>query len=246
MDSTFSKLYKTDISKHVEKKDKLSYLSWSWAWAEIMNQHPDAAFDVKHWDGKPYLFDSDLGYMVETSVTIDGVTRSMFLPVMDSANKAMKSEPYTYRGYDRFKKSWVDKSVDAATMFDINKTIMRCLVKNIALFGLGLCLYNGEDLPDDSDNSTSEKEPKWQLKPATPAATTTTKSTKSFNLRVAEATSAVELNALDEEVRNSKVGTDEQKTLAFELIRKRAIELGCTYADGEGWISNQDLFGEQL
>jgi hypothetical protein len=61
---------------------------------------------------------------------------------MDGANKAMLSTPYTY------KTKFGEKTVEAATMFDINKTLMRCLVKNLAMFGLGLYIYAGEDLPE--------------------------------------------------------------------------------------------------
>ena len=72
----------------------------------------------------------------------------MWLPVMDSSNKAMKDVPYEYEVYDKFKKQYTKKKVEAATMFEINKTIMRCLVKNLAMFGLGLHIYAGEDLPE--------------------------------------------------------------------------------------------------
>ena len=78
----------------------------------------------------PYVFDENTGYMVFTSLTIEDLTHTMWLPVMDAANKAMKSKPYNYD--TKFKK---DIPVEAATMFDINKTIMRCLVKNLAMFG---------------------------------------------------------------------------------------------------------------
>jgi hypothetical protein len=67
----------------------------------------------------------------------------MWLPVMDGANKAMKAEAYTYTT------KYGEKDVEPASMFDINKTIMRCLVKNLAMFGLGLYIYAGEDLPED-------------------------------------------------------------------------------------------------
>ena len=83
--------------------------------------------------------------MVFTSVTINGLTRDMWLPVMDGANKSMLDHPYTYivgNGEKQY-----EKSVEQATMFDINKTIMRCLVKNLAMFGLGIYIYAGEDLP---------------------------------------------------------------------------------------------------
>ena len=87
--------------------------------------------------------------MVYTEVTADNQTYEMWLPVMNGANKAMKEQAYTYLVYDTFKKQYVEKTVNAATMFDINKTIMRCLVKNLAMFGLGLYVYAGEDLPDN-------------------------------------------------------------------------------------------------
>ena len=77
-----------------------------------------------------------------TKVTINGITKEMWLPVMDSKNKAMKKEPYTYTT------KYGEKTVESATMFEINKTIMRCLVKNLAMFGLGLYIYAGEDLPE--------------------------------------------------------------------------------------------------
>src|SRR5699024_11992265 len=75
----------------------------------------------------------------------------MWLPVMDSSNKAMKSKPYTYDTKNR-----KNIQVDKASMFDINKTIMRCLVKNLAMFGLGLYIYAGEDLPETPQASKEQ------------------------------------------------------------------------------------------
>jgi hypothetical protein len=66
----------------------------------------------------------------------------MWLPVMDGKNKAMKREAYKYMT------KFGEKSVEAFTMFDVNKAIMRCLTKNLAMFGLGLYIYAGEDLPE--------------------------------------------------------------------------------------------------
>jgi NH3-dependent NAD+ synthetase len=92
--------------------------------------------------------------MVMTNVTIQGQTLEMWLPVMDGANKAMKHEAYSYAT------RYGDKSVEQASMFDINKTLMRCLVKNLAMFGLGHYIFAGEDLPEsESDaiaNTTSK------------------------------------------------------------------------------------------
>ena len=145
--SVFAALNAINVNDHTEVKDngkdKLTYLSWVWAWQQVKLDYPDVSYEVKHWDGKPYLYDENLGYMVETSVTIEGETMTMWLPVMDSKNKAMKAQPYTY------KTKYGDKYVEAATMFDINTTIMRCLVKNLAMFGLGLYIYAGEDLPKE-------------------------------------------------------------------------------------------------
>jgi len=90
-------------------------------------------------------YDETLGFMCHSSVTIDGETLSMWLPVMDGANKAMKKEGYSYTT------RYGDKQVASATMFDINKTMMRCLVKNLAMFGMGIYIYAGEDLPESNE-----------------------------------------------------------------------------------------------
>lgn len=141
MSDVFNELIKVDVSKHIEKKNGLSYLSWAWAWQYVKEKYPDANYvDVK-FDGKPFLYDETLGYLVCTEVTIKGETIPMSLPVMDNKNKAMKSAPYKYNTRSG------EQSVEAATMFDINNARMRCLVKNLAMFGLGLYIYAGEDLP---------------------------------------------------------------------------------------------------
>lgn len=90
--------------------------------------------------------------MVYTTVTIDGITHEMWLPVMDGANNAMRFEPYS------IKTKFGDKPVAAATMFDVNKTIMRCLTKNLAMFGLGLYIYAGEDLPEETEDEKQAKQ----------------------------------------------------------------------------------------
>ena len=82
----------------------------------------------------------------------------MWLPVMDSNNRAMKSEAYTVRT------KYKEIVVQSATMFDVNKTIMRCLVKNLAMFGLGLYIYAGEDLPEPSDDEPAP-EPEARAEP---------------------------------------------------------------------------------
>jgi len=152
----FKELYALDVNDKVEKKSGLSYLTWSYAWAETKKRYPDASYNILKFDnGLPYVCDPNTGYMVFTEVTIEGVTHEMWLLVMDGANKAMKPTPYTYQVKEYRDRQWtgeyIDKPVQAATMFDVNKTIMRCLVKNLAMFGLGLYIYAGEDLPEESE-----------------------------------------------------------------------------------------------
>lgn len=150
--TVFDTLYEINVNDKTETKEGLTYLSWSWAWAEVKKLYPDATYNIKRFEnGLPYVYDENTGYMVFTDVTINGLTHEMWLPVMDSHNKAMKSKPYTYN--TKYKK---DIPVEAATMFDVNKAIMRCLVKNLAVFGLGLYIYAGSDLPE-VDMSDDEK-----------------------------------------------------------------------------------------
>lgn len=160
---TFNTLYSIDVSGKTEKKNNLTYLSWAWAWAEFVKVCPDAKYEIKTFDGKPWLYDPALGYMVFTSITADGDTKDMWLPVMDAANKAMKDHPYKYQVKQKDWKTGnvqtVEKICESATMFEINKAIMRCLTKNISMFGLGLYIYAGEDLPEDLKEK--QKEDRW-------------------------------------------------------------------------------------
>lgn len=139
----FLKLYTLNVNERVEQKNGLNYLSWAYAWAEFKKIYPDATYEIKKDEsGRCYFGAEDIGYMVYTSVTAGELTYEMWLPVMDGANKSMKLNAYTY------KTKYGEKEVEAISMFDINKTVMRCLVKNLAMFGLGLYIYSGEDLPE--------------------------------------------------------------------------------------------------
>ena len=153
--SVFETLFEINVNDHIEKKKDLTYLSWPYAWAEVKKKYPNATYKIHLFGEKqlPYVFDENVGYMVFTDVTINDLTHTMWLPVMDSANKTMKSKSYTYS--TKFKK---DIPVEAATMFDVNKAIMRCLVKNLAMFGLGLYIYSGEDLPEIETEKISIKD----------------------------------------------------------------------------------------
>jgi hypothetical protein len=147
--SVFERLSSINVNEHVEKKSNLTYLSWAWAWTATKTECPDATYKIGETE-----YDEALGFMCHTSVTIEGETLEMWLPVMDGANKSMKKTSYTYSS------RYGDKTVEAATTFDINKTIMRCLVKNLAMFGLGIYIYAGEDLPEGETTTTKVEAPK--------------------------------------------------------------------------------------
>ena len=166
-ENNFKDLIELNVNERVEEKNGLSYLSWSWAWQEVIKRYPEATYEILRFENNlPYVYDEKTGYMVFTKVNINGIVREMWLPVMDGANKAMLDHDYNY---EVIKKQWDDasrkyvetkttKTCKAATMFDINKTIMRCLTKNLAMFGLGLYIYSGEDLPETIDDINYKKE----------------------------------------------------------------------------------------
>ena len=163
----FNALSNLDLSDKCEKRESLTYLSWANAWSEFKSAYPSATYRIlKNENGLPYFSDPNLGIMVFTEVTVDDVTHQMWLPVMDSKNKAMKLEPYTYSVWNNFKKAFEEKTVQAASMFDINKTLMRCLVKNLAMFGLGLYIFQGDDLPEKSADDTNSSAPQQQMQKA--------------------------------------------------------------------------------
>jgi hypothetical protein len=121
-------LLATNVNEHVEKKGGLSYLSWAWAWAEVLKIDPAATWIVHQYgpqgSEQPCMWIGETA-MVHTSVTINGIRRECLLPVMDNRNNAVKLP-------------------DARKVSD---AIMRCMTKAIAMHGLGLYIYAGEDLP---------------------------------------------------------------------------------------------------
>lgn len=175
--NVFKTLSKINVNDMVDKKktggSTLTYLSWASAFQAAKENYPDLEYQVERnpETGLPYWYDQLTGYMVFTKVTIGGQTNEMWLPVMDGTNHAMKAEPYQVQ--TKYKKY----TVPAATMCDINKTIMRCLVKNLSMFGLGLYIYRGEDLPECESQSPNTAQPankpieKAPQAPAQPQAT---------------------------------------------------------------------------
>ena len=154
----FEALSALDLSSLVEKRENLTYLSWANCFSVLKQIYPLAPYRVikNPATGLPFFTDPAVGIFVYTEVEIEGITTECFLPVMDNKNKTMNLEPYTYQVWDNYKKSYVDKTVNAATSFDINRTIWRALVKNVALAtGIGLYIYQGEDVPSLGDDTTS-------------------------------------------------------------------------------------------
>lgn len=129
--SIFKTLSEINVNNHVEQKGKFNYLSWAWAVAELRLASPTATWEVVKTDGLPFC-KTECGYFVEVSVTVEGITLSQIHPVLDNQNK----------------------TIPVPNAFQINTSIQRCLVKAIALHGLGLYIYAGEDLPDTEEVPT--------------------------------------------------------------------------------------------
>jgi hypothetical protein len=121
-----SELLKINVNGHTERKGNLTYLSWAWAWAEVLKVDPAARWTAHEWDNSPVMYLRNGTAMVKVSVEIKGDIKTCILPVMDNRNKAI-----------------VDPDA-----FAVNTAIMRCLAKAIAMHGLGLYIYAGEDLPE--------------------------------------------------------------------------------------------------
>lgn len=130
----FQTLSEIDITSKIKKKNKMDYLPWSSAWDFVKNKFPNAKYRiVKTEDGCIYHTDNRTCW-VETEMTINDETQTEILPVLNFKNQSI--------------------GLDELTSSDVNKSIKRCLVKNLALFGLGLSLWNGEEL---SDNAKKKK-----------------------------------------------------------------------------------------
>ena len=119
-------LLKKNVNEHVEKKNGLSYLSWAWAWAEALKADPKAHYGIEMFGDKCFMEINGTA-MVFVTATMFGKPMTCQLPVMDYRNKAIPNP-------------------DA---FAVNTAIMRCMTKALALHGLGLYIFAGEDLPEE-------------------------------------------------------------------------------------------------
>jgi hypothetical protein len=129
--TVFETLNAVNVNGHTEKKNGLTYLSWAWAWGELLKRYPDSTYTVyENRDGWNYHTDGKTCW-VKTGVTVDGKEYVEMLPVMDFKNRSIPA--------------------DAVTSFDVNKAIQRSLTKAVARHGLGLYIYAGEDLPEGEE-----------------------------------------------------------------------------------------------
>jgi len=136
--NVFEVLSKIDVKEHIEKKGNFSYLSWAWAVRVLLENFPQATWEVHtYFDNgveTPYMR-TEAGAFVQVTVSIEEVRRTQVHPVLDHTNKTVL-EP---------------------NAFQINTAIQRCLAKAIALHGLGLYIYAGEDLPTAPDKLNKEQ-----------------------------------------------------------------------------------------
>ena len=132
---TFNELRIINVNEHTERKGKFTYLSWTWAVDQLLQNDPSATWTF----GDPVYFNESV--MVFCTVTAMGKQMICQMPVINNMNKAI-SNP---------------------NAMDVNTAMMRCLVKCISLFGIGLYIYAGEDLPDEETPDLTAEADKWVL-----------------------------------------------------------------------------------
>ena len=137
----FQNLNELNVNEYTAKKGNFTYLSWAWAVRELVKVAPNATWVIhefeewhEHGSSKQPYMKTDTGYFVQVTVTINMVDRTQVHPVLDNRNQ----------------------TIDEPNAFQINTSIQRCLAKAIALHGLGLYIYAGEDLPVDDPLTTEE------------------------------------------------------------------------------------------
>lgn len=136
-DNYFAELNSVNVNEHVEQKNRLSYLSWAWAWAEIKKRYPDSTYRIYESENGCFYHTDGRTCWVKTGVTVNCIEHIEYLPVMDYKNKSIP--------------------LNEVTSFDVNKAIQRSLTKAVARHGLGLYIYAGEDLPEEESQEEKQK-----------------------------------------------------------------------------------------
>jgi hypothetical protein len=140
IDVIFSELNSLNVNNYTQKKGQFTYLSWAWAVRELLKVSPDATWKIHQfgYDGvscQPYM-QTEAGCFVQVTVTVNGIDRTQVHPVLDNRNQ----------------------TIEKPNAFQVNTSIQRCLAKAIALHGLGLYIYAGEDLPHEDPISRAEED----------------------------------------------------------------------------------------
>lgn len=133
--SIFENLNTVDVKVKVKTKNGFDYLPWASAWEEVKKLYPDAIHTIYRqimddYGNTRFWHDDGKSGWVEVGVTINNLEHRVILPIMNLQNKAIPAENIT--------------SVEA------NKSVARCLVKACAFHGLGLYIFQGEDLPEET------------------------------------------------------------------------------------------------
>ena len=130
---TFNELRLINVNEHTERKGKFTYLSWTWAVDQLLQNDPSATWTF----GDPVYFNESV--MVFCSVNAFGKTMTCQMPVLNNTNKAIANP----------------------NAMDVNTAMMRCLTKTISLFGIGLYIYAGDDLPDEPEVDLTAETENW-------------------------------------------------------------------------------------
>ena len=217
----FNEVYKIDVSDKTEKKGNLTYLSWSFAWAEFKKVYPDANYKINRFDGTYCTGNEKMGYMVQTEVTAGEQTYEMWLPVMDMRNNAILQPKMT----------------------EINKAIMRCLTKNLAMFGLGLYIYAGEDLPEGEEGEEKPKnkpvnvaKPKETVKPFEPL--TKAEMVEKYGVSVPEQTAVWLEGKFGKELKNF---TEEETAWARAELEKKKKQKEAAAREKLSKLGDEDI-----
>ena len=159
--TVFDTLNAINVNDRTETKNKLTYLSWAWAWQTVKENYPTATYTIYENEGGMFYHSDGKSAWVKTGVTIDGIEHIEYLPVMDFRNASIQ--------------------IEKLNSTDVNKSIQRSLTKAIARHGLGLYVYAGEDLPQNEVVALAEEKAKAEKERKTAALLTLKKGDKNWD-----------------------------------------------------------------